>query len=245
MIREYIDMQNENALIALAYIKESDNPLQVFCNYIIICLRKANNNVLRYDELSLELQKNTGLKMSVQMIKMCCNILIKNKIISKLPHGAGYKLIDFHYNIGDFETQKSLLQTKENEIINGLIEYVKEYNLEWDYELARDYLTDFLLYKENAATIFTTNKIKTVTEENRIKPTWYVGKYITNIINESSDLLSYLIDIVNGLMIYIGVYEAQDYSQNYNQKFNGTKFFLDTKLILRLMGYSWKLEIDS
>lgn len=46
-------------------------------------------------------------------------------------------------------------------------------------------------------------------------------------------------------MIYIGVYEAQDYKQNYTQKFLGTKFFFDTKLILRLMGYSWKLETDS
>ena len=245
MIEEIIDMQNENALIALAYIKENDNPIQVFCNYVVICLIKSNDGKLRYDELSCEIEKFTGLKMSIHMIKMCCSILKKEHKIQKLPNGAGYELIDFSYNINNFETQSNILQIKEKEVINQLIEYVKNFNLDWDYDLARTYLTDFLLNKGNAATIFSYNQIKPITSENKIKPEWYIGKYITNLLNKSNDLSSYLIDIVNGLMIYIGVYESQNYNQNREQKFNGTKFFFDTKLILRLMGYSWNLETES
>ena len=245
MIEEIIDMQNENALIALAYIKENDNPVQVFCNYVVICLMKAKNNKLRYDELFIEIEKFTGLKMSVHMLKMCCSILKKEHKLKKLPNGAGYELIDFCYDIKNFETQRDLLQIKEKKIINQLINYVKDFNLEWDYELARGYLTDFLLNKGNAASIFSYNQIKPVKSENKIKPEWYIGKYVTDLLGKSDDLSSYLIDIVNGLMIYIGVYEAQNYKQTYTQKFNGTKFFFDTKLILRLMGYSWQLETES
>lgn len=30
-------MNIENTLIALAYVKETENPMEVFCNYILIC----------------------------------------------------------------------------------------------------------------------------------------------------------------------------------------------------------------
>ena len=91
MVGEYIDMGNENALIALAYIKESDNPLQVFCNYVIISLMEARDYTLRYDELQTKIGEISGLKMSPHMLKMCCSILKKEKKISKIPNGAGFK----------------------------------------------------------------------------------------------------------------------------------------------------------
>ena len=34
------DMKNQNSLISLAYIKVSENPLRVFCNYILYSLIK-------------------------------------------------------------------------------------------------------------------------------------------------------------------------------------------------------------
>ena len=46
-------------------------------------------------------------------------------------------------------------------------------------------------------------------------------------------------------MIYLGVYETNDYYQDCTQKFKGTDFYLDTKLLLRIMGYSWKLETEA
>lgn len=250
MVREYIDMNNENALIALAYIKESDNPLQVFCNYVIISLMESQNHTLRYDELEAKIGEISGLKMSPYMLKMCCSILKNEKKISRLPHGAGFKLLDNNFDISNYQLQKSLLFHKESCVINDMMSYLKKYNIDWDYDSARKYLTDFLLFEGNAVSIFAESYVKPIIKpimkaEKKISSKWYVGKYITNLLENRNEFTSYLIDIVNGLMIYIGVYEAQDYRQNYNQKFSGTKFFFDTKLILRLLGYSWKLEIDS
>lgn len=245
MVEEMINMQNDNALISLAYIKENDNPLEVLCNYILICLLKSYNHILRYDELTKEMEKNFGLKMSVHMLNMCCNILKNQHKISKLPGGAGFELIDFTFDINSFETRKKFLQNIEMLIINDLIEFVKDFNITWSYEQAKINLTDFLLFQGNAAYIFTNDSIKNFDNKKSVSPEWYVGKYVNNLINTGNDLKSYLINIINGLMIYIGVYETKDYNQNHNQMFYGTKFFFDTKLILRLMGYSWKLEVDA
>ena len=47
------------------------------------------------------------------------------------------------------------------------------------------------------------------------------------------------------MMVLQGISQTGDYQQNKNQKFKGTVFYFDTKLILRALGFSWKAQVDS
>lgn len=40
-------------------------------------------------------------------------------------------------------------------------------------------------------------------------------------------------------MIYVGLCQFSDYNQDKEEKFRGTSFYLDTKMMLRYLGYSW------
>lgn len=62
--------------------------------------------------------------------------------------------------------------------------------------------------------------------------------------NESVEK-QYLEEIINGMMIYQGIYQIGDYRQNKNQKYSGTVFYLDTKLVLRAQGYSWSAQVEA
>lgn len=88
--KEELLMNTQNTLIALAYVRETDNPLEVFCNYILICLLEAPERKLRHDELCEKVEEKFGIKIPHHMMKMCCRILGKTKKISKLAQGAGY-----------------------------------------------------------------------------------------------------------------------------------------------------------
>ena len=241
----YINMANQNSLIALAYIKEMDNPLEVFCNYIRICLQITPGNSLKHDELAGKITEQFGLKMPHHMIKMCCRILEKEKKIEKIPQGAGYLLKDFSFDLNAFEVKKEQLQFKERLLVNGLISCAEDYNIQWDYPQAREHLTNFLLVRGNAVSIFSSKTVEVIEREKYIPNEWYVGKYISHLLECNDDRTDYLIDIINGLMIYIGIYETADYNQDKGQKFRGTNFYFDTKLILRLLGYSWNLEVEA
>lgn len=239
-------MNNRNALIALAYIKESANPLTVFCNYIIICLNKGIDYKMRHDEIAEAIEKEFGLKMPHHMIKMCCRILCNEKRIIKLKNGAGYELKDFSYDMNEFEMKRDVFMGKERLLINGLMSYAEDFKCNWTYEETREYLANFLIMQGNAVNIFAEDNIESPDTQNFVPPEWYIGKYVSKLLeNNDDDRTQYLLDIVNGLMIYIGVYETQDYTQDREQKFKGTSFFIDTKLLLRLMGYSWQLEVES
>lgn len=238
-------MNIENTLIALAYVKETENPMEVFCNYILICLLKAPEKKMRHDELCSGIEKMFGIKMPHHMIKMFCRILEKQKKICKLPQGAGYVCLDDKFDLKAFEEKKNQLYQKEWVLVNGLVNLAEDYNLQWTYEDAKRYLTDFLVVRENAVKIFSGNSIEEINREKYIPNEWYVGKYISYILECNDGRTEYLLDVVNGLMIYLGVYETNDYYQDCTQKFKGTDFYLDTKLLLRIMGYSWNLETEA
>lgn len=238
-------MNTENTLIALAYVKETDNPLEVFCNYILICLLESPERKLRHDELCEKIEGKFGIKIPHHMMKMCCRILEKQKKISKLPQGAGYLAQDTEFDLKAYEEKKERLAQKERLLVNGLLSLTEDYGLTWTYEKTRDALIEFLIARGNAVKIFSKQKIEEIEKEKRVPDEWYVGKYISKILDKNDDRTEYLLDIVNGLMIYIGVYETNDYYQDCTQKFKETDFYLDTKLLLRLMGYSWELEIEA
>ena len=245
MLNEVINMKNNNSLVALAYIRENDNPFVVFCNYIIYCLSITPQNALRHDELMKKIESEFGLKMPHHMIKVCIRILLKENKVTLLLHGAGYCLKDASFDIDAFEQKRAALKKKEEELINGLVAYVKSLNGNWSYDEAREHLTYFLVTRENAYNLFANGTIEAIVPNKYIPPEWYVGKYITHLLEANGTPTDYLLDIVNGLMVYIGVYQTQDYLQEKNQKFRGTDFFIDTKLLLRVMGYSWQLEVDA
>lgn len=243
MVLEVIDLGNNNALIALAYIKENNNPLMVFCNYILYCLSKASSNTLRHDELTDKIKDEFGLIMPNHMAKVCVGVLVKDRKVIKLRNGAGYKLIDFNFNIEEFDRKRHLLRSKEEDLVNGLIRFVKKFEYDWTYDQAREQLANFLVERENAYNLFATGTIDRVSKS--VPNEWYVSRYITSLLENKSTVTDYLIDIVNGLMIYIGVYQTQNYSQEKDKKFKETDFYIDTKLLLRAMGFSWTLEVEA
>lgn len=62
------EMANDNTLLALAYIRESENPLAVFCNLILYCLSKSTNQELRHDELKNKMIETFGLTIPNHVI---------------------------------------------------------------------------------------------------------------------------------------------------------------------------------
>ena len=238
-------MGTENTLVALAYVKETENPMEVFCNYVVICLLKSPDKKLRHDELCTSIEDLFGIKMPQHMIKMFCKILEKQKRIIRLPQGAGYECRDEEFDLNAYEEKKTQLIQKEWVLTNGLLNLAEDYNLSWTYDEAKNYLTDFLIVRENAVKLFSPKQIEEIERNNYVPNEWYVAKYISYILERNDGRCEYLLDIVNGLMIYLGVYETNDYYQDCAQKFKGTDFYLDTKLVLRILGYSWNLEIES
>ena len=245
MNRVIIDMNNRNALISLAYIETSDNPLQIFCNFILYLLLKAPEQTLRADILKDCLQDEFGISMPQQIINNCIRLMEKRGEVAKLPHGAGYKIEKTSFDIDKFEKTRLELHEHEEKLLQSLIEFVgAHYKKTWSKAEAQDYLSTFLDKEGYGAELFLKKKLEL--DQNRVSSSLYIGRYISHLQQQDDSIESaYLNEVVYGMMVLQGIRQTGDYQQNCGQKFRGTVFYFDTKLVLRALGFSWKAQVDS
>ncbi len=236
-------MANQNTLMALAYIKIEDNPLRVFCNYICYCMNKLGGKNLVAKSILEGVTTEFGIPISTHMFEACVKMLKKARNIEIL--NQSYNLVKLDFNLDQYETDRIKLKEDENYLLSEIITFAKGYNQDWSLGQARGYLGDFLLHDGNAVNIFNNGTIANGCKEGYLLPDWYISSYIQKIQHERTLGYDYLIHIVKGLMIYIGVYESSASHQETGQKYRGTRFFFDTRLILRALGYSTEYEIQA
>lgn len=238
-------MNCQNSLVSLAYIETSKNPLQVFCNFILYLLLKAPNQTLRADEIKEQLQSDFGISMPHQIISNCTRILERKQEVIRLPHAAGYKIGDTSFDIDSFENTRQRFAEHENKLLNSLVEFVSsQYKQKWSEEEAKEYLSNFLDTEGYGTQLFLKKKLEL--EQHYISPSFYIGRYVDSIQRQTDSVeKTYLEEIIYGMMVLQGIRQTGDYQQNRQQKFKGTVFYLDTKLVLRALGFSWKAQVDS
>lgn len=235
-------MNNSKSFIALSFIREVENPYEIFCKYIEYSLSNAKDCTLTYDKLLSSFQKNSGLNVPNYIFSHCLKIMQSNKSIIKINNNTQYKLIKNSIDIKDFETRKKILENQEDVLINNLIEYVQnEFNKKWDYKKAQNCITNFLLLDDNTYSIFTNSESAYMYNENTEE--WILKSYIKYLKENKNKYYDYLLNVINGLATYIGILYTDPTEKSLN--IENTDFYLDTKLILRYLGYTTEVYTQS
>lgn len=226
--------------IALAYINETDNPLKVFCNLFIYVLNKKDTQKLRIDEVKEALLKEFGFKVPNHIIKACARVLKNNDEIKILDNGEGYKFLKSSFDTDKFNEDLSKRKIREENLMYDIQTYLNEVGIELSIGEVRTCFVNFLIESNYAYNLFENGSAMSIKfDEKRVSNAWYISQYIKKVEKEKNSQFDYILDIVQGLMIYIGLCQFSDYNQDKEEKFHGTSFYLDTKLMLRYLGYSW------
>lgn len=229
-----------NVNIALAYINQTENPLKVFCNLFVYILYKSDAHKLRIDELKAEFVKQFGFKLPNHILKACARILKNDNEIEILKNGEGYKFLTTSFDVERFENDLLQRKIREENLIQDLKEYLERLDIYWEIDEVRERFVNFLIESNYAYRLFEKGTVvDRGYDGKKISDGWYISQYIKKIESERSIQFDYILEIVKGLMIYIGLCQFTDYNQDKEEKFKGTEFFLDTKLVLRYLGYSW------
>lgn len=233
----------KNTIITLAYINTTDNPLHVFCNLFIYLLQtKSANGCMRIDELQNGFSSEFGLKIPIHVLKSCAIVLTNKGNIKKLRDGGGFQYIQSDFDVQQFNEQVAYRKHQEDELLQDLSEYLEGLKVNWTLDETRNNLLDFFIKSNYAYYLFTdggTDNWELDPDDKKISSNWYISQYLKKVEKEKGPHFDYVIDMTRGLMIYIGLCQFPDYNENKHEKFNGTKFFFDTKLVLRYLGYSW------
>ena len=212
-MKELFNMANCNTMLALAYIQESENPLQVICNVIQYCLSVSPSKELRYDILKERMFENLGFSIPNHVINSCIRYLEKKKQIEKIADGAGYRILSSNFDINKFNSDKINLSILEERFIESLCKYTKDYfSIEWDKKEAFNYFADLVLRDSFNESVIESNDMAS-TKNNYIPNTWYVKKFIFYLLeNKSDNNYDYFLKVFNGLLTLNGLTQISAYN---------------------------------
>ena len=172
-----------------------------------------------------------------------------------------------------FDRNRETYRTTESAIIQSLMQYASKYNRKWTVERARELLIKTLDRNGLAYDIFLhegdtkqENHLHTISESeltemlpddeeaesNDIEgqplftDEYFVGKFIEETLAGDTAQKDYLKKICEGLMLCVGTYQLpSDDTNGRAPQINGTKFFFDTKLLLRFLGCASEAAVSA
>lgn len=234
-------MKNRSALYAMSYIQECDNPYTVFCNLIQYVLYKSPKNELPEGELVNVLKNEFGMTIPRSVVKIATGILLSQKNIVKKN---AYRLVNCSMDIKAFEDQMDTLKSNEQMLLLSIKKYLHDsFNKDWDDSRIINALSSLLTVSDYNASVALFSKNAIEVEPVLYSDEYFVKRYLQRIIETQDICFHHVLQIVRGIIIFIGISQADDLDSKKKNK--GTKFFIDTKLALRILGYSNQANVQA
>ena len=256
-----IDMQNPNALIAMAQVScDAMNPYAVFCEYIKYCIFTNASDMMTIEDLKYALETEFGLHLPHNIVVRCLTQVNKDGLVSVNLHQISRK---GEFDTSAFDNQRRQFRETEQKLISALQSYVLKYGREWSEDFAREMLTrvldknnlayDIFIHdgKANSHSIedsadFNQDEICVDDEETDKSEVdsqplhtddFFVGQFIETVLNRECIERDYLLRVCEGLMVCIGAYQLPSSSANGRfPQISGSEFYFDTRLLLRFLG---------
>ena len=172
-----------------------------------------------------------------------------------------------------FDRDRETYRATESAIIQALMQYASKYSREWTIEHTRELLIkaldrnglayDIFLYEGSSTngahqpTINECEMAEMLPDDEEIEPDdiatqplftdeYFVGKFIEETLAGDTVQKDYLMKICEGLMLCVGTYQLPTTDTNGRApQINGTKFFFDTKLLLRFLGCASEAAVSA
>lgn len=266
-----INMRNPNALIAMAQVAQNaNNPYEAFCEYIKYCVFSNVSSIMTLPEIKTAVGKEFGLYIPHNILVRCLSYIQSEGVITFNTHQI--KRVG-SFDTEAFDREREKYRTTESAVIQALMQYASKYGRKWTPEHTRELLIktldrnglayDIFLH-DGSSTIGTHQPTLGESEMAKLLPDdeeieladiatqplftdeYFVGKFIEEILSGNTIQKDYLKKICEGLMLCVGTYQLPSFDTNgCVPQVNGTKFFFDTKLLLRFLGCASEAAVSA
>lgn len=266
-----INMQNPNALIAMAHVSlNANNPYTIFAEFFKYCICTNARDSMMISEAIDAVNSEFGLYVPHHIAMKCLTQLVHDGIISINGHEI---LRTGTFDTESFDERRRKYQETESALINELIRYVADYGRDWPPDYARNQLIKVLDKNHLAYDIFfygndtnlvddsdtdelNEDEITTASEEPNeddndedqplFRDSLLVGKFVQNLLGSNTVGEEYLKQICEGLMVCVGAYQLScPNGDDTHPSIAGTAFFFDTRLLLRLLGCAGSAAVSA
>ncbi len=119
-----IDMENPNALIAIAHVTENaQNPYSAFCEYVKYCMMTSPVDVFTEQDVRDAVSKEFGIKIPHHVIVKCLSCLRDEQFVSLEENHVIRRTGSF--DVQAFDQARASFRDTETALITEFTDYVK------------------------------------------------------------------------------------------------------------------------
>ena len=270
-----IILQNTNALISMALVSQNaDNPYHAFCEYIKYCVTVSDRKKVLISDIIESVEKEFGIRLPINIVRTCLEYLAEEGFLCQNKESIeiikGYDTEAFDTKRREHkETEYKLIcalveyannynkHWDENHAKEQLIRVLDNSGLAFDIFSKKDITSkqdeiDSIIAEINSLGIddeeYIEDPDKQVSDDDTpiFSDENIIGRFIKKTLSEDSIFTDYLIKVCEGLMICAGTYQlpSKGMKSNYPD-IKGTKFYFDTRLLLRVLGCANEAAVEA
>ncbi len=234
---------NENKLISVAMletdlrVKRVEEPIEYFEKWILYALYFKNREVASTTQLQEDIKEIFGIDIHPAVIKRLLRKLAKKGYLS--PNSKGILKVQKNkmkeQNFKSIEKARRDFERMLNKLVSYFVEYVEKRFQDPDFseENAKNLLSQYLEAKGiSILKHILEGKALPRPPANR-KYSYYTASFLKHVLEKEPELTTYLEKFIKGSLLYAYLY----YSAPTSQKFTKLDIYLDTPVVLGLLGY--------
>lgn len=219
--------------------------LELILPFVSKCLPSNVGAKIDIEVLQSELGRKYGLpNIPVQVIKRLLNKLCKQKNGAYVSRANNEYTVNRPYVSEDFDSRAKGIAQAIDTVLKKMQVFMKEqwFGVNNSIESLRDYLAVFL-DTYNYSVYEDIGSLNTILLERKAESNYYVAQFILSEYESDTLEYKYILEIVKGSLIAKAIYYFMDTEAAcYNLKIKGTKFILDTKVLINALGLDLKQE---
>ena len=239
------DLFITQAMLASYLSVEHKNYLELIEPFVLKSLPVVINEKIDISKIQIQVNEEYNLDILYNVVEKILQRLAKQKHGSYVRKEYGNYFVNRLYDDTKFNSEKTKIKNSLERVVlqlkNFLVNEKKQTNV--TEEIAKEYLSIFL-DTYNYSIYANVESANTITvSDSQSKTNYYVAQFILCEYQKKSTIYDCILEIIKGTLVAKSIYYFMFEENNeYCRKINGTKFYLDTRLLIGVLGLNSQQE---
>ena len=223
---------------------ETKDYLELLLPFVSVCLPEKIGEQVELEQIQCILKEKYGLNIPEKVIAKLLIRLCKRKRGALVRRKQEEYWVNEIYDAKDFEERTEKIKNCIDSVLRKMQKFMntQKYLSGATYDKMKEYLTVFL-ETYNYSVYEDAQSLEAVTLERKAESNYYVAQFILSEYEGDTLEFQYILEIIKGSLIAKSIYYFMNSENDMSAKrIHGTKFVLDTRVLIDALGLNLPQE---
>ena len=223
---------------------ETKDYLELILPFVCMCLPQKIDDKIELEKIQATIKDKYSLDIPVNVVEKLLIRLCKQKRGAIVRKVSSEYIVNSIYDTNKFENRAIKIKKSIDAVISKMQKYMykEKYMKNASADKMREYLAVFL-DTYNYSVFDDTQSLDTITLNKNLESNYYVAQFILTEYKNDTIEFQDILEIIKGSLVAKSIYYFMDSENDISKKkIQGTKFVLDTRVLIDVLGLNLEQE---